>query len=79
MSWLAAKIEEAENDVTKSGNFYAIPTSEGVVIVHQPMIMSCMGCARFDCQGNTPTLSQQVVQNELIPGMNSSNLIYDMQ
>ena len=79
MAWLSVKIKEAKDDVTKSGNFYAIPTSEGVIIVHQRIVMSCMGCLRYDCHGNTPTLSDDVVINELAPGMNSGNLIYKMQ
>jgi hypothetical protein len=79
MLWLSAKIGQAKNDPMMNGNFYAVSTSEGVVIVHQPVIMSCMGCGRFDCNGDASTVSPQVVVNELVPGMNSSNLIYAMQ
>ena len=79
MRWLAVRIQEAKDDVTKSGNFYAVPTSEGVVIIQQPVIMSCLGCLRFDCHGITPTLSESVIKDELIQGMNSGNLIYEMQ
>jgi hypothetical protein len=77
MNWLAVKINESKTSVEKSGSLYAISTSQGVIIVHQLLIMSCMGCQRYDCHGNTPTLTEQVVMNELVPGMNASNVIFE--
>src|SRR5689334_3684068 len=68
MTWLSLKIKEAQEKPEKNGNFYAISTSACVVIVHQPVVMSCLGCVRFDCSGNTPTLSSEVISNEVVPG-----------
>jgi hypothetical protein len=78
MTWLSLKIKESKEKPEKSGNFWAISTSAGVIIAHQPTVMSCLGCVLFDCNGNTPSLSPSVVANEVIPGMNSTNLIYEM-
>lgn len=78
MQWLSERIQEAQEKPEKNGNFYLISTSEGIVIVHQPAIMSCLGCLRFNCIGGTPTLSASVIEHELVPGMNSDNLIYSM-
>ncbi len=76
MEWLAELIRAGDANPVAHGNFYAIPTSEGVVIIHQPWVLSCMACSRYDCQGNTPELSESVIVNELIQQMNATTLIY---
>jgi hypothetical protein len=78
MAWLDKLVRESKAEPSKSGNFYAVKTSVGVLIVHQPMIASCLGCVRYDCNGEIPVLSEQVVINELIAGMTSENLIYSV-
>jgi hypothetical protein len=75
MPWLDEKIREAQSSPSKDGSFYAITTSAGVVIVHQPIVLSCMGCLRYDCFGNTPTLTEKVITDEVIPGMVDANRI----
>ena len=51
MEWLRVLIEESKNS-TQRGDFYIIETGQTSVIIHQPIIMSCMACIQYDCQGN---------------------------
>lgn len=70
MQWLRDIIQE------NNGNVYAINTSEGVFIIHQPIHMSCIGCVRYTCSGSQPTVVTPAVQEEIQNGIKKSNLIY---
>ena len=71
MQWLKDIIRE------NNGNVYAINTSEGVYIIHQPNYMSCMACVRYTCSGIQQVSVTDIVQMELQNGIKNSNLIYE--
>lgn len=71
MEWLRDIVQE--ND----GNIYAIATSDGVVIIHQPVVMSCLACVRYTCAGVRINSVSATVQQELQNGIRNSNLIYE--
>jgi hypothetical protein len=71
MQWLREIIQE------NNGNVYAINTSAGVYIIHQPVYMSCLACVRYTCSGSQPASVPPAVQEELQNGIKESNLIYE--
>jgi len=71
MDWLRTIVNK--ND----GNVYAIHTSEGMMIVHQPVVMSCMGCVRYTCSGLLVGYLTDTFEQELLTGIKKSNLIYE--
>ncbi|MBL7856735.1 MAG: hypothetical protein JNM57_03525 [Cyclobacteriaceae bacterium] len=76
MTWLRDLIQNSQNNPHYQGDFYAVSTSMGTVIVQQPLIMSCLGCIRFDCSGNPITTIEDSRLEELMQGINSDNKIY---
>ncbi|HEY9049370.1 MAG TPA: hypothetical protein VIN08_25890 [Ohtaekwangia sp.] len=75
MKWLKEKIQDSQRSDYWKGNFYIVSTNEGEVIVHQPMVMSCFGCLRFDCNGNTAVLSDAAIET-VMHNINDGNLLY---
>jgi hypothetical protein len=77
MLWLRSKIITAETTNGKATSIYAIETaSNGVVIVDQPVVMSCLACARYDCKGNVIVNESVAFMQELQAGMSKENLLY---
>src|SRR5688572_26326412 len=76
MSWMRDLIVVSQTHVSKKGPFYAVETSAGTVIAHQPMVSSCYACLLYSCDGSVPTLSATVLSDELIPGMTEENKIF---
>jgi len=71
MDWLRTIVNK--ND----GNVYAIHTSEGMMIVHQPVVMSCLSCVRYTCSGLLVGYLTETFEQELQAGVKKSNLIYE--
>jgi hypothetical protein len=78
MAWLDSLLIQAESTKTMSahGDVYMVPTSQGTLFVHQPVVMSCLGCFVYSCAGDRLELSQPVIMDEVIPGMQEKNLLY---
>jgi hypothetical protein len=75
LDWLHELIQRSEHEVTLQGKIYAIQVDGTTVIMHQPWIMSCLGCILYDCNGNR--LDNSAVNFEkLLTGYNESNVIY---
>src|SRR5688572_19182391 len=75
MQWLKALILQSEVDMSLRGNIYRGYYDTQVIIIHQPMIMSCLACVIYDCDGNR--LDTSVMDHEKIRlNMDSHNLIY---
>ena len=75
MTWLALLIEASKDDISLAGPIYAFHSNEQSVFMHQPWIMSCMGCIMYDCEGNR--LDPQLVdQTELWAGFQNLTPIY---
>lgn len=52
MQWLTGLISRSEDDATLIGDIYAGKLDGQVVFIHQPLIMSCLACIVYDCDGN---------------------------
>lgn len=75
MSWLNDLLERSEKDVALSGNIYAFTLDGQTIFVHQPAIMSCMGCLLYNCDGtriNQAAIDTRAVVEKMTP----ANLIY---
>lgn len=76
MAWMHDLMEQSKKDVTLSGNIYAFALDGQTIFVHQPAVISCMGCVLYNCDGtriDVATIDIQVVVERMTP----SNLIYD--
>lgn len=73
LTWLSDLLDSAQTGEWK-GNVYAFRYSSGVAIVHQPMIMSCLGCRVYGCGGLSITLTSDL-QQEITSNMNDKNII----
>jgi hypothetical protein len=75
MVWLKDLIQQSETDASWRGNVYAINLDSRIVFVHQPFIMSCMGCLMYDCDG-TKIDYASIDHQRLVTLMTSANIIY---
>ncbi|MCD9014987.1 hypothetical protein [Parachryseolinea silvisoli] len=76
MQWLETLLVQAGSEGSAYGNVYIIPTSQGTVFVHQPVMMSCLACRTFACDGTEITLDNPLVYDEVVPGISPSHLLY---
>ena len=74
--WLRLLIEESEKDVSKRGIIYTFQSNGQTIFMHQPWIMSCMGCIMYDCHGNRLELSD-IDQAVLSKGFQDLMVIYE--
>lgn len=78
MVWLRDLIESSRQDGSAKGDFYVVQKdSDQTIIIHQPLIMSCMACIQYDCHGN-----KFAVEDRLIfpyAEFNTVNRIYKLQ
>ena len=75
MEWMKTLILQSETDMTLRGDIYAGSYKGEVIFIHQPMIMSCLACVIYDCDGNqlsTATMDHE----EIILNMAPRNRIY---
>lgn len=75
MQWLGTLIENAKTSTSHMGDIYAVPYDGSFYFVHQPVVMSCLGCYVYDCEG-TLIEYNAVDRQKLLSGMNKSNLIF---
>ena len=75
MQWFSALLKAGENDFAQRGDIYAIELDGNVVFVHQPMILSCVACRLYDCDGS---IIQLTIDNheKVRKGMNSARKVY---
>lgn len=52
MQWLMDLIQRSKSDPSLDGDIYAGRYEGQVVFIHQPVIMSCLACVIYDCDGN---------------------------
>jgi len=51
MTWLSDLVHEASTDPTLNGDIYAGQVDGQTIFIHQPLIMSCLACIIYDCDG----------------------------
>ena len=76
MQWLESLLIQAGSEGSAYGNVYIIQTSQGTVFVHQPLMMSCLACSTYACDGTAIPLDNPLVYDEVVPGIRPSNLLY---
>ena len=62
MAWLSTLVHQVQTDMALNGDIYAGSIDGQVMFVHQPLIMSCLACVVYDCDGNridTSTIDHQ--------------------
>ena len=75
MTWLRDLIETTRKGSTP-GNFYVIEhDTKPPVIVHQPHVMICVACFKYDCTGKP--MSEEEWAAEYPEFINKMTLIYD--
>ena len=52
MKWYKDLLDDMEKDEALLGHIYAASIDGNMVFIHQPMIMSCLACVLYDCDGN---------------------------
>lgn len=75
MQWLQDLIKLGEADMAKRGDIYAGSYDDQVIFIHQPLILSCLACVIYDCDGNKLDSSTMDV-NKIILSMEPKNRIY---
>jgi hypothetical protein len=75
MQWMASLLENTKTNPSLFGDIYAVPLDGSIIIIHQPIIMSCFACVLYDCDGNRLEHGTLDLQ-KLLKGMNSANLVY---
>lgn len=78
MDWLLkliAEIESKDSDLSLQGPIYAFRSNGQGIFMHQPWIMSCLGCILYDCKGNRID-PQDIDQSVLSAGFQSLTEIY---
>ena len=75
MEWLKTLLQQSEADPALRGDIYAAPIDGTIIFVHQPLIMSCLACVLYDCDGNR-IAAGSIAPEKLIAGMKPVNLIY---
>lgn len=76
MFWFQGLLDKAETEESWKGTIYAGELNDETIFVHQPVIVSCMACHVYDCDGNRRTLTSdelQLAANQ----MTDANKIYD--
>lgn len=76
MQWLESLLQDAGAEGSAYGSVYMISTHEGTVFVHQPIMMSCLACRTYACDGTVIPLDDPLVHDQVIPGIRSENLLY---
>jgi hypothetical protein len=76
MQWLELLLQRAGSEGPAYGNVYMISTSQGTLFVHQPVMMSCLACSTYACDGTAIPLDDPLVYNEVVPGIRQANLLY---
>lgn len=76
MQWLESLLRQAGAEGSAYGNVYMISTHAGTVFVHQPLMMSCLACRTYACDGTEIPLDNPLVHDEVVPGMRPANLLY---
>jgi hypothetical protein len=75
LQWLQELMQNSQTDITLQGDLYAVRMEGRVIFVHQPLIMSCLACVLYDCEGNPIDVST-IDREKLREGMNPSSRIY---
>jgi hypothetical protein len=75
MNWLEQIIVKAESEDSSKGSIYMGHLDGAVVIVYQPLIMSCLACLVYDCEGNRLSLNAQQ-QESVVNIMSMENKIF---
>jgi hypothetical protein len=75
MQWLETLLEKIKTDPASRGDLYAVPFEGRTIILQQPIIMSCVACVLYDCDGNRIDNTTLDIQ-EFMKGMNQSTRIY---
>jgi hypothetical protein len=75
MQWMETLVASAKTNAPMMGDLYAVPFEGRVIILHQPMVMSCVACILYDCDGNRIDNSTIDLQ-AFIKGMSASTRIY---
>lgn len=75
MLWLQELIQASQDDPALAGPVYAFRSNGEGVFMHQPWIMSCLGCIMYDCEGNRLD-PLQVDKTELSAGFQNLTTIY---
>lgn len=75
MQWLGTLIENAKTNTGQMGDIYAVPYDGNTVFIHQPVVMSCLACLLYDCDGNRIDMATVDTQ-KLTRGMDHSTLIF---
>jgi|SRR5690606_3064429 len=76
LAWLRLVIHESETDASKKGIFYTFQSNGRTIIMHQPWIMSCLGCILYDCDGNRLDMSD-LDPGALSKGFQDLTVIYE--
>ena len=74
LAWLSDVLDKAQRGGQLEGSVYAFRYSNGVAIVHQALIMSCVACVAYDCGGQHITMTPDI-HKEIASGMTDKNLI----
>ncbi|MDQ2657193.1 MAG: hypothetical protein M3Y60_07210 [Bacteroidota bacterium] len=75
MVWLRDLITKAKTDMALNGNIYRGYYDSQVIFIHQPLIMSCLACIIYDCDGNK--LDPATLDHEKIRlNMTTANIVY---
>lgn len=75
MQWFTTLLSGFDNQPSTQGDIYAVKHHDEIIIIHQPLVMSCLGCVLYRCDG-TQILLFPVDHQELVKGMNAKNRIY---
>lgn len=52
MQWYSQLLDDMEKNVGLRGDIYVATIDGNVVLIHQPIVMSCLACVLYDCEGN---------------------------
>jgi hypothetical protein len=76
MQWLKELVVQSETDMALMGDIYAGSVDGQIIFIHQPMVMSCLACVLYDCDGNKIE-SHTMDHEKLRLIMRQENRIYD--
>ena len=74
--WMENILKQSESDPAMSGDVYGIVVDGRTLFVHQPMVMSCLGCLLYDCEGKRIDMASVDVE-AVIMAMTPENRIFD--
>jgi hypothetical protein len=75
MDWLETLFQKAQEDPSAQGNIYLVEFDGEIIFIHQPIIMSCMPCQLYNCDGDkidNSTIDLQALADK----MNSAHTIF---